>query len=368
MLIFLILIFIRPFICALAFPYLNLIYTTALLIFLGAYIIYRKPSHPKMLALKNPLILFCIALCISVIFSRNRSISLGELYKYIAGIGLFLAGFSFSENNRLLVIRTVILTGVVISLLAIYQYLFSFDHVSAYLLDNKIPFPFALDYLQRRRAFLPFVTPGVLGGYLAMIIPLSLMCKSRIWFTPLIFFALILTMSPVAFLSLFCASMVYFYLRDKSVRSSILVMAAIFILIVVVFICRSATQKEYLQPAFSMFRRLNYWQENLMIIKTHPFAGVGLGNFNLQMSRYAHNSYLQILAEMGILGLFSLIWLVWVVLGSGLKNLKQTIYRKQISCLIASSVVFLVHNILDFTFFLPEVSFIWWLILGLIIV
>jgi len=125
--------------------------------------------------------------------------------------------------------------------------------------------------------------------------------------------------------------------------------------------------KEYIRPTFSMAMRLNYWQESLNVIKAHPFVGVGLGNLNLQMSRYAHNSYLQILAEMGLLGLLSFAWIVYAVFKSGFKNLKQSLYKNQIAGLLTSSTVFLIHNFLDFTFFLPEVSLIWWLALGLIL-
>jgi O-antigen ligase len=367
MLIFLVLVFIRPFICALAFPYLNFIYSEALFIFLAVYIIYRKRLASGILSLKYPLILFCLALFISVIFSRNQAVSLAELYKYISGISLFLVGVSMSEKNKSSVIQTIVLASVLISCLSIYQYFFGFRHVLDYLSNNRISFPFALDYLQRKRVFLPFVTPGVLGGYLAMVIPLSLINRNRIWFTPLLFFALLLTMSPVAFLSLFCALIGYFCLQGKLKKSSVLILAGLFLLIVVMVILRSATLKEHIRPVFSMVMRLNYWQESLNIIKVHPFVGVGLGNLNLQMSRYTHNSYLQILAEMGILGLLSLVWIVAAVFKSGLKNLRQSLYRNQIAVLLTSSVVFLIHNFLDFTFFLPEVSLIWWLVLGLIL-
>lgn len=366
MLIFLVIIFIRPFICSLAFPYLNFIYSAVLLVFLVAYILYRNPLASVIPALRPPLILLCLILLISVISSPNRSISFAELYKYISGIGLFLIGVSLSEKNKSLAIQTIVLAAVAISCLAIYQYFFSFNHISDYLSNNKVSFPFALEYLQRKRVFFPFVTPGVLGGYLAMVVPLSLIDKKRIWFTLLISFALLLTMSPVAFFSLFWALVVYFCLQGKLKKSRVLVLAGLFLLIVITIILRSATQKEHIRPIFSLTMRLNYWQESLMLIRTHLFSGIGLGNFNLQISRYAHNSYLQILAEMGILGLFSFSWLVFAALSSGFKNLKQLIYRDQSFGLIAASVVFLVHNILDFTFFLPEVSFTWWLILGLI--
>jgi len=367
LLIILILIFLRPFICALAFPCLNLVYSLALLIFLGMYLIYKKPASIKIQTLILPLVLFCLALCLSVIFSQNKSNSLAQLYQYLSALSLFLFAASLSEKDKLLTIQTIILAGLVVGFLAIYQWLFGFKHVLDYLSINKLSVPFVLDYLGRKRVFLPFVTPSALGGYLAMILFLSLTVKNRIWFMLLIFPALLLTESLSAFLSLFCALILYFGVLGKLRKNNIFLLTGLFLLIVVMIIGRSAAAKEHLHPAFSASMRLNYWQESLNVIKAHPFAGVGLGNFNLQNSRYAHNSYLQIWAEMGILGLFSLIWAVSAVFKVCFKNLAQSLQKRQIAGLLAACAVFLTHNFLDFTFFLPEISLIWWVIMGLAI-
>ena len=128
------------------------------------------------------------------------------------------------------------------------------------------------------------------------------------------------------------------------------------IFFVFIFALRQAQAKEYTLPMFSFLGRLNYWQAALELIKMHPFKGVGLENFNLVKSRYAHNSCLQIWAEMGILGIISFLWLIIAMLKS---------YKKQDPCIVTAWVVFLIHNFMDFTFFLPEVSLIWWVILGL---
>jgi len=366
LLIILIVIFFRPFICALAFPYLNFVYSLVLLIFSGAYLIYRKPSLRRIQALIYPLILFCLALFISAIFSQDKFNSLAQLYPYISGLILFLTFATLaSEKDKLLTMQTIILTGLVISLLAIYQYLFGFKHALDYLSINQLSLPFASDYLQRKRVFFPFVTPSALGGYLSMVILLVLANRKRIWLILVIFFALLLTKSLGAFLSLFCALIIYFVIQGKLKKVNILLLAGLFLLMVILILGRSATQQGHLHPAFSTIMRLNYWQESLAIIKTHPFVGIGLGNFNLPSSRYAHNAYLQIWAETGILGLCSLIWLVLVIFKTCLKNLTQSPDKRLIAGLLAASAVFLIHNFLDFTFFLPEISLIWWVILGL---
>lgn len=362
--ILLILIFIRPFISSLAFPCLNVVYSTALVIFLSAYVFYKKSAFPKIII--PPVILFFLALFASVIFSQNKLNSLPETYSCIAGLLLFFVAVSLPEKSRALVVKVIILTGLVVSFLAIYQYFFGFKHVSNYLSSHELSFPFALDCLQRKRVFLPFITSNTLGGYLAMVAPLAMVNKT--WFILPIFFALLLTKSLGALLALFCAAIIYFYARGRLKKADLFLLIGLFVLITAIFLSRSADQKEHTQPVFSTIMRLNYWQETLEIIKAHPFAGVGPGNFNLKMSRYAHNSYLQIWAQMGIFGLVSFIWIIVAVFKSGFRNLKGSLYPKQAAALLAASSVFLIHNFLDFTFFLPEVVFIWWVILGLTMV
>jgi len=358
-------IFIRPFISAQAFPNLNFIYSAGLLIFLAIFVICKKPSFRKLRVLIDPLILFILALFICLIFSQNKINSLAQLYQYITGLLLFIAAASLPEDDKLLVIEAIVLAGLAVSFLAIYQYFLGFRHLSDYLVNNKLLFPFASDYLSRKRVFLPFLTPGILGGYLAMVIPLFLINQNRIWLILPVCLALFLTGSLGAFLSLFCALIIYFCLGGKIKKSKIILLSGLFISITVIFIQRSATRIEHIQPFFSTMMRLNYWKEALGIIQAHPFAGIGLGNFNLPASRYAHNSYLQIWAEMGVLGLLAFIWIAATVLKSGVKNLAELPYSRQAACLFVATLVFLIHNFLDFTFFLPEVVFVWWVILGL---
>jgi putative inorganic carbon (hco3(-)) transporter len=365
LLIIAILIFIRPFICALAFPYLNFGLSFALLVILGVYLIYKKPLFTKARGLIYPLVLFCLALFLSLFFSRDRFNSLAQLYQYLSGLGLLWVASSLSDNHKRIAIQTIVLAGLVISLLAIYQYLFGFKHVLNYMSANQLSWPFFLDYLARKRVFFPFVTPGALGGYLAMVMFLSLNSKHRIWFSLLIFTALVLTKSVNAFFCLWVVIVIYFALQNKLKKAQLLLLGGLLISVLVMIVARSATEKNYLHPAFSVMMRLNYWQGAWEIIKAHPLVGIGLGNFNLANSRYAHNSYLQIWAEMGILGLFSFIWIVEVIFKSGFRSLTKLSGERQTVCLLTASAFFLMHNFLDFTFFLPEISLVWWVILGL---
>ncbi len=358
-------IFIRPFISSLAFPYLNSLYSALFLIFLIVWLIYKGISIRKIQPLKYPLTLLCLALIISVVFSIDKLNSLKELYKYISGILLFLIVASLTYENKIRLIHTIILAGFIISLLAIYQYFFGSQHILDYMSKEKVTDPFALDYIQRRRAFFPFVTPNTLAGYFIMIIPLTLIRKNRIWFIIPVSFVLLLTKSLGAFLSIFLALAIYFYLQGKFEKRKVLFLIGLLIIIGLVFMARTTTQKQHLQPIFSTVMRLSYWKDTLRIIKARPLTGVGLGNFNLTLSRYAHNSYLQIWTEMGISGIISILWLIIVVFKSAVKNIKVSLNKSLLAGLITANASFLIHNLVDFSFFLPEVAFIWWITLGL---
>ena len=72
----------------------------------------------------------------------------------------------------------------------------------------------------------------------------------------------------------------------------------------------------------SAMRRLEYWQASLEMVRDQPL-GVGFGNFeevvkryvpNLAITRCAHNTYLEVLAELGLLGMLLLVWVFTVAM------------------------------------------------------
>ncbi|MCX5714835.1 MAG: hypothetical protein NT033_08585, partial [Candidatus Omnitrophica bacterium] len=168
--ILLILIFIRPFVSSLAFPYTNYFYSIILAAFLAGWVIFKKASLKNVKNIAYPILLFALALIISVTFSQNRLNSFSELYKYVTGMLLLFFGATLAEKNKKQTINIIVCSGVIISILAIYQYFFGFKHVLEYLSRHGITSNFTLDYIRRKRVFFPFVTPNILAGYLTMII------------------------------------------------------------------------------------------------------------------------------------------------------------------------------------------------------
>ncbi len=367
LIILLILIFSRPFISCTAEPIINYLHSVALIILLIFWFFYRRRELFKLPELKIPLGLFLLAVAISLCFSIDKLNSFDELYKYACGLSLFVIAASLDEKTKKMLIYTVVGSALAISLLAIYQYFFGFQFLINYLVDKKNVDPFVFDYIEQRRVFLPFVTPNILGGYLAMIIAVCLSLKKRIWLIAPLLAALLLTKSIGALMALFLGLTAYSFLRGQEGKKRGIIILGLLIVIGAVFLARSAIQKEHTRPAFSIITRLDYWKDTLTVIKTHYLTGVGPGNFNLPQCRYTHNSYLQLLAEMGPLGLASFLWLLFAIFRLALIKLKSSRHKTGMAALLSASAIFLVHNFIDFSFFLPEVAFIWWLITGLLL-
>lgn len=79
-------------------------------------------------------------------------------------------------------------------------------------------------------------------------------------------------------------------------------------------------------------RRLELWKAGLRMVVENPLTGVGLGNFKPLVTEFAdseafeggvaHNSYVEIAAEMGLPGLVAFVAVLWSALGS-LQNVAQ---------------------------------------------
>ena len=357
------LIFFRPFISSLAFPYLNTYYSIALTASLIAWVILNKPSFTKILNLKAPLAFFVLSIILSTVFSVNPANSLKEIYKYLSGILLFIFAASLTDDEKYRAVKIIVFSAALIGILAIHQYFFGFKHLLSYLSRENITDPFIVEYASQKRVFFPFVTPNTLGDYLLLITPLVLIIKGKKkWLILIILvFTLFLTKSINAAIGFLAGMLFYFYLRkDLSFKKYFLIALPVLISAAILLL-RQANIKEHLLPIFSAMRRLEYWKETLSIITRYPILGVGPGNFNLTLSRYAHNTYLQICAELGIVGILTISYFTFSIF----KAQKEDKYLY--IPLLTASILFLFSNFLGFSFFLPEVALIWWVILGLYI-
>jgi hypothetical protein len=110
------------------------------------------------------------------------------------------------------------------------------------------------------------------------------------------------------------------------------------------------------------------WQTAWSVLISHPLLGAGLGGIGqaglatplgvVNITPYAHNTYLQLVAELGIGGLGAVVLAV-----SSLVALVRRGLRSEPALALAVAVVPL-HNLLDFSVYVPEVAIPWAVLAG----
>ncbi len=356
-------IFLRPFICSPAFPKINLFYAIALFIFLLIWILLKKPRLPE----KNifgGIMAFSGSLAIAAILTKSPTSMLMNVLQYMSGILLFLICrvMPYAQTDKIL--QTIIASGITICLLGLHQFFFDFPGTLHYLNNPQVVDPLVTQFIQQKRVYSVLITPNTLGAYLIMLLPLFLFLRNKIWLLPL-GGVLILTKSIGTFLTLLITFPFYAYQRRLSNLSIFFLFLGVILTSIGIIWWRSSTPTHDFNPGFSLDMRWQYWKETWAIIKLHPITGIGLGNFNLPDARYTHNLFLQLWAETGIAGMLSFIYLISLLLHKAWQTMNTTLSPQRPTALFFAVTVFLVHNMIDFSFFLPEVSLIWCVLLGL---
>jgi len=162
-----------------------------------------------------------------------------------------------------------------------------------------------------------FKDPNDLGTIFLMTIPLLVylthLSKSKVlkltYFTLIciLLYGIMLTNSRGALLGFLSLMITYFYLRYGKIKTFLLLLASLPIVLILMSKFRSIDSKEE-----SAYGRIEAWYEGIQMLKFRPLFGVGRSNFTEHHILTAHNSEVQIMAELGIIG-YSL-WFVLIAL------------------------------------------------------
>ena len=377
---FLFLIFIRPFVSSLSYPSFDTYFSLYLIIVSLALIIKSKKEIGKGFSGQGCLLLFFLAVVLSAFLSFHPYKGLQELAKFISYFFVFYVAYYADNSEKKKIILTLILSASCVSIYAIYWFYFGSLNLLEYMKGQEMTYPFAHEFLSRRRAFMPYILPTMLAAYLIMVLPLSLaylfqenkrrLCRLSSKYVLLslsslsITIALLLTKSAGPLLSIFLSLLIFIMLSKLINKRTFLMLSILLLVIMAIFILRSLKTVYFTTFAFSIQNRFNYWQRTLTLILKHPLRGIGLGNLPFVGSKFVHNSYLQIWAEIGLLGIVSFLGFLY----NSFKaiQLKRLAVDKLYAGLAIAHLGFLIHNFIDFSFFLPEVSIFWWIILGLL--
>lgn len=126
--------------------------------------------------------------------------------------------------------------------------------------------------------------------------------------------------------------------------------------------------------------RSHIWNVTLSVIKTYPIFGTGLGGFStaytgfdtlngLERVEQAHNDYLQILADAGLIGFLIAAFFVFQLFRTGLKNAKTAnpFRRGVVLGALAGCFAIMVHSLFDFVLHTSAVTYLFVTLVGLVV-
>jgi len=360
--------------------------TLAIICYIVKKIIQREGISQTPL---NLTILVFLTICFfSIFISTNPKISTRTFFgKIVQDILFFFVLVDALNSERRLrnFLYILFLSATLLGVDGIYQY---FTHK---------------DFIRNRpaifvnRIFATFPTPNDFGCYLNTIIPFLV----TIFFTKfrlkavkfilvglftLLFTCLIMTVSRGAWFG-FMASALFLGVWIYSI--------GIFFLLLTLFITITqpfypALIKERMGSLFFGFdasglgdagsiERKIFWQTGWNMFKSSPWIGLGLGTFMFNFESfvaktyrfgpaYAHNCYLQMLSELGLIGLVSFLAILVLFFYSGIK----IIYKRQKTfswyILLASLAAVLGYSVqmtVDTIFYNLDLGLLFWILLGL---
>jgi len=339
-----------------------------------------KALPHSMTPLDWTVVVFVSIAALSLFVSANRSVSFREFRVIIiepALLYLLLRQNGLEEKALRRLADALLLAGLAVSVFGLYQYFVSGDVIIA-------------EGVRRVRGV--YASPNNLSLLLGRIIPLALSgfvvggSRRRISYglalLPLVL-CLFLTYSRGGWLlSLPAALLTVGLLRGR--RATLFALVAIvvgcLVLVPLIGTQRLATLANFEQG--TTFRRLKLWQATLAMIRDHPITGVGLDNFLYQYPHYMlreawqepdlshpHNIILDYWTRLGIGGVVILFLLEAAFFKLALRTywrLPDGDDRAIVLGLIAGMVSTLVHGLIDNSYFLVDLAFIFFLSFGLV--
>ena len=338
--------------------------------------IWRRESYFKISNINLPVALFGAVIIVHYLVSKDRIIASDQFVRNILCIAVFFAMSNASAGRKNLVrflwawsvVSVVVGLNALSSHLALgnpYNIVTVIFSGGADFFENAgkitgIPLRFLLGfdhYGPNERPFATFGNPTFFAAYLVLIIPVifsfsltrnNLKAKAFLWcLCALLIFALFYTGTRAAWVGFAVSVPFYVYAMFKAraqsvsvwIKKNIAVSVVILILsiplIALMFPWEKARQNIY-RPT----QRPLIWRDTAVMALKNPM-GIGLGAFHIYFPRYAsqelkqilpperfivnyaHNEYLEIWAETGLLGLVFFMWVLMAFFSEGLSALKR---------------------------------------------
>ncbi|MGH7806810.1 MAG: O-antigen ligase family protein, partial [Thermodesulfobacteriota bacterium] len=201
--------------------------------------------------------------------------------------------------------------------------------------------------------------------------------------------ALILSKSRMGIFSSFL-SLIFFYIsyvsfrRNKTQKGWLLLFVIAIAILYGLWIGLYSVFERFLRIEAEAQGRLLVWKDMLTMIRDFPLFGTGFGTFShvyplykqfmekALVFSYAHNDYLQLLAETGVLGFLTLITALILFLLSSLKSLNRFSQEEDYFSFflvlggLTGIVSLLIHSLADFNLHIPSNALYFALLIGFV--
>ncbi len=334
------------------------------------------------------LAIFMVLVILAEVFSISPSQSLESFIFYATCfliVILIISSVKTPSDLNLLIV--LMLVGVTITgLISIWQYMSGSIKVNPSQTD--INFSYGL-----KRIPSTFGNPNVYAIFLIIMLPFfySAVLNAKTLMRKLLLIAmavpplvaLVLTGTRSAWLAVIISLFIVVFFKNRKLIPVFLLLGLMSIPLLPASITNRIMTLTNISNDTSTQYRLKIYESVMHVIKDFWFSGLGLGSdvFQKAYNRYykftgqgviahAHNLYLQIWLEMGIMGLLSFVWFTLRMIKKSIKAIFSDADKAVKNILIAGlagiiGVLFMA--LAEYIWFYPRVMFIFWAVVGIML-
>jgi len=333
-----------------------------------------RPTREQWLAIIPVLTLFAVDMISYWFFSSYQRIAYDEILRRILYTGLFLVVF-FEFSNHQDLNKFVWFVVIAAFLAGLYGF------IQAAGVD-----PFIWKGAFSKRVFSTFGNPCFYGAFMAFVAPIVavLFLKTRNWIYVIILGILaanvFMSMSKGPMLSIASGLVTVILLASRflfpgqeKLRKYLKIGGITFVVVTVIAV------GYYLSKNINSFRfRVFTYLSTVEMVDAHPWIGTGVGSFKAVYPQYrrhqifiiegkhntetdhAHNEYLEVMYETGIIGFTIYLWAIFSILFAGYRRLSEPIIITKtrgptqtpvqvyyLIAFISGFIAFMVENITD---------------------
>jgi len=341
-----------------------------------------KTTHPPLLL---PLLIFLGAILLSLTGTLSLKYSFKEILKWLEMLGVYLFVVNVIEKKQTpVVVAFMLLAGIGQALLGFYQFFGRVGPPAFVILGRFV------------RAYGTFEQPNPYGGYLGLVLPLACgvllgVGKLGYWRLDIGYLVAILALATMGTALLmswsrgawlgFAAAFVLMSLAYSRRATTLFALLCLLVAVVLLLGSVQALPQSVVQrftgflpylhvfdvrgvkltdANYAVMERLAHWQAAWGMFNDRPWLGVGIGNYEpvypayslpgwMEPLGHAHNYYLNIAAEAGLIGLAAYLVLWGAALWQAWNVVRTTEgYWRGVAAGILGVLTHLsVHNIFD---------------------